>query len=106
MTGQSRPNPAVRAVSRWKVTEPVRLYLYGILAAVCVVLLAAGFITQDMSAALTGLAAAVLVAVPAAVAIRPSVYSLAGHINSLRQLRSAADVQAALDVPLDQKEAA
>jgi hypothetical protein len=43
----------------------------------------AGVLTEDLSAALTGVAAAVLVAVPSAVAVRRSVYSPAGHMDGL-----------------------
>lgn len=63
------------ALYSWKRTEPARLYLYGVLAAVVLVLAAVGAVTQDLAAALTGLAAAVLVAVPGAAAVRASVYS-------------------------------
>jgi hypothetical protein len=59
----------------WKRTEPARLYLYGLTAAVVLVLAVVGAVTQDLAAALTGLAAALLVGVPGAAAVRASVYS-------------------------------
>lgn len=78
----------------WKRTEPVRLYLYGVLAAVLVVLAVVGLVTQDLAAAITGVAAAVLVAVPGAAAVRASVVSPATY--SVKRQEDAARWAAAI----------
>jgi len=104
--GPRRANPAARALSRWKVTEPVRLYLYSVGSVLLLGLVLGGILTQEWSAYLTAALGVLLGVVPATEAARSSVYSLAGHIASLRQLRSAVDVQRALDVPLFDQEAA
>jgi hypothetical protein len=62
-------------LERWKQTEPVRLYVYGLLAAVLLALVVVGWMTEDLSAALTGILAALLVGVPGAEAARVSVIS-------------------------------
>lgn len=71
--------PSSSALARWKRTEPVRLYAYTVLVAVVLVLAAVYGYTEDLSAALTGLAAAVLGVVPAAEAARASVFSPAAE---------------------------
>jgi hypothetical protein len=71
-------NAPIRGVSwleRVKQSEPVRLYAYTVLAAVLTAAVAAGAVTGEWAHALTGVAAAVLGAVPAAEAARASVYS-------------------------------
>jgi len=89
----ARPTP-IRSRSllmRWKATEPARLYLFGLLAAVCTVLAAVGVITQDLSAALTGLVSALLVAVPGAWAVRSSVFSPDTHVRAVVATATARD---------------
>lgn len=98
ISSDRRPNPLIRTVTRWKLTEPVRLYLYGVGAVVLVGLVLGGVLTQEWSAYLTAALAVVLGVVPATEAARSSVYSLAGHITSLRQLRTARDLEIALEL--------
>jgi di/tricarboxylate transporter len=88
------------ALFTWKRTEPARLYAYAVLAAVLVVLAVVGWITEDLAAALTGVVAAVLAVVPAAAAIRASVYSPATRASermedSARWARMVRDREAA-----------
>lgn len=71
-------SPAVHGptlLQRWKDAEPVRLYAYTVLGALVLVLAGVGVVTEDLSAALTGLAAAVLGIPAAAEAGRASVLS-------------------------------
>lgn len=103
---ERRPNSVVRAVSRWKLTEPVRLYVYGVGSILIVGLVLAGWATQEWAAYLTAVLGVLLGGVPATEAARSSVYSLAGHLHSIRQLRSVADIQAALETPLFDQESA
>jgi hypothetical protein len=82
---QAKPAVSARpgGLSRLKLTEPARLHGYTILAALALVLVAAGLLTGEMGHALTGLAAAVLGIVPAVESIRGSVYSTAGHVQGI-----------------------
>lgn len=89
-------NRAAAAVQRWKLTEPVRLYLYGVGGVIVAGLVLAGYLTQEWSAYLMAALGVVLGVVPATEAARASVYSVAGHLHSLRQLHAARDVQNAL----------
>lgn len=84
---QVRP---IGAVQRWKLTEPVRLYLYGVGAVLLAGLALAGVLTGEWLD--YGLAAlGVLLAVPAGTeAARASVYSPAGVIRELEAVRDAA----------------
>jgi hypothetical protein len=88
---------AAEVVSRLKLTEPVRLYLYGVASIVLVGLTVAGVITEEWRAYFTAVAAVVLAVVPSAMAIRATVWSQASHIDSLRRLRSLRDIQLALE---------
>lgn len=85
----------LRGLARLKLTEPVRLYAYGVLSAVLVALVLVGTITQDWSAALTGIAAALL-GVPGVEAARATVYSPATHVAEVYQAVQvdAADLEA------------
>lgn len=49
-------------LKRWRATEPVRVYLYGIVLAVLLVLVAYGLLTAELVPLWAGLAAAVLLA--------------------------------------------
>lgn len=84
------PRPPVTArpgrLQRLKLTEPVRLYCYGLLSAVLVALVLVGTITEEWSAALTGIAAALL-GVPGVEAARATVYSPATNLRTLVQAR-------------------
>lgn len=66
--------PAVGRLARWKLTEPVRLYLWPVAALLAVSGLAGGFRDGDWWRAALFLAAAVCVALATAAA-RASVYS-------------------------------
>lgn len=80
---------AVGPLSRLKLTEPVRLYLYGLGAVVLVGLVLAGVITEEWRAyGLTALGV-VLGLVPATEAARASVYSTAGMVAQLRAAAAA-----------------
>ena len=76
-------------LARLKLSEPVRLYAYGILSAVVVALVLVGTITGEWGDALLGIVAAVLGVVPGAEAARASVYSPRTHMQDLLQLREA-----------------
>lgn len=95
-TGRTKPNRLVRTASQLKLSEPVRLYLYGVGGVIVTGLVLAGWLTDEWSAYLMAALGVVLGLVPAAEAIRASVYSTAGHIRSLRELRTAQDISAAL----------
>lgn len=104
-TGQLAAGPPTHRVSitqapsglaKLRLTEPVRLYLYGLGTVVLLGLVLAGVITEDWRDYGISALAVVLGLVPATEAARSSVYSLAGHLASLRQLRTAIDVQTAL----------
>ena len=75
----SRPGP----LARLKLSEPVRLYAYTVLAAILTALVLTGTITGAWQEALTGIAAAVLAVVPAAEAGRASVYSPRTHVRQI-----------------------
>lgn len=95
-TGRSQPNRLVLAASQLKLSEPVRTYLYGVAAMLAVGAVLAGWLTGQWATYLTALAGVLLGVVPATEAARASVYSYAGHIRSLRQLRTAQDITAAI----------
>lgn len=99
--GPIRPKAPRRSLAqvamRAKLTEPVRLYLYGVALIVITGLALAGILTQEWATFATAAAAVVLAVVPAAAAIRASVWSEAGHIASLRKLHAVRDVQLALE---------
>lgn len=78
---------AVGKLSRLKLSEPVRLYLYGLGGLALAALFLAGAITEEWQTfGLTALGV-VLGLVPATEAARASVYSTAGMV---RQLQAAA----------------
>jgi hypothetical protein len=95
-TGRYQPNRLALAASQLKLSEPVRLYLYGVGGVIVAGLVLAGWLTDDWSAYLMAALGVVLGVVPATEAARASVYSYAGHIHSLRQLRTAQDISDAL----------
>jgi hypothetical protein len=95
-TGRTKPNRLVLTASQLKLSEPVRTYLYGVGAVIVTGLVLAGWLTDDWSAYLMAALGVVLGVVPATEAARATVYSPAGHIRSLRQLRTAADITEAL----------
>jgi hypothetical protein len=84
------------AISRAKLTEPVRLYLGSVGAVIVAGLVLAGWLTQDWAAYCMAALGVILGLGPAGYAIRASVWSEAAHITSLRQLHSIQDVQRAL----------
>jgi hypothetical protein len=80
---RSHRNARPSAASRWKLAEPVRLYLWPVVLVLLVGAAGAGLVTQqwvDWSLPLLGLAASL---VGAGEAARASVYSTRGHIESL-----------------------
>lgn len=96
------PRPPVTArpgrLTRWKLTEPVRLYAYTVLAAVLLALVLVGTITDEWADALLGVAAAVLAVVPGAEAARASVYSPAGTLTAIRRAVDSSATGSALEV--------
>jgi hypothetical protein len=64
----------VPLLSRWQQSEPIRLYLYGLLGAVLPLLTIYGAMTGE-AAALWGAAAAAALGVPATEGLRSQVYS-------------------------------
>jgi hypothetical protein len=95
-TGRNQRRSLGVAVSQLKLAEPVRLYLYGVGGVIVAGLVLAGWLTDEWSAYLMAALGVVLGVVPATEAARASVYSTAGHIRSLRQLRTAQDITEAL----------
>lgn len=96
---ESKPSIVDRlalAITRAKLTEPVRLYLYSVGAVIVTGLLLGGWLTEEWGAYLMAALGVILGLVPAGYAIRASVWSQAGHMASLRQLHSIQDVQRAL----------
>lgn len=75
--------PKLGRVARWKLTEPLRLYVWPALLLLLVSGLSAGFRDGDWWRAALFLAAAGLVAL-ALEAARESVYSPAGMVRGLR----------------------
>lgn len=88
----------IRGLARLKQTEPVRLYAYSVLSAVLVALVLVGTITDDWSAALTGIAAAVL-GVPGVEAARASAYSPASHVAEVLESHRVGNLEDPTDVP-------
>ena len=91
--------PAVHSVGllrRWQDSEPVRLYLYGVLGAVLPLLLEYGLMTGS-TAALWSAAAAAVLGVPAVEGLRSQVFSprstvqsvVAAHRNGVTEGRKA-----------------
>lgn len=81
-----RPGP----VSSWKLSEPVRLYLYGVGSIVLLGLVLAGAITQDWQAYGLAALAEVLAVVPATEAARASVWSTRSLIRELARVGGGA----------------
>jgi hypothetical protein len=61
-------------MSRFRLTEPVRLYLYGIAVAAIAAAIGLGLVTESVGALIAGLVVAVL-AVPTTEVVRASVYA-------------------------------
>jgi hypothetical protein len=70
-------------LSRLKLTEPVRLYLYSLGSVLIAGLVLMGYLTGEWSAYLTGALAVVLGVGGGGEAARSSVYSPASHIQGL-----------------------
>jgi hypothetical protein len=68
---------------RWRLTQPVRLYCYSVLAAVAVAAVLVGALTQEWADALLAIVAAVLAVVPGAEAARLSVFTEAAHYRGM-----------------------
>jgi hypothetical protein len=75
-TTQSEPTVAARPglLRRLQLSEPVRLWLYGIAAAVVALMVYVGYMTEDLAPFVVALVAAVL-SVPAAESLRDQVWS-------------------------------
>jgi len=95
-TGRTRPKRLAMRASQLKLSEPVRLYLYGVGGVIVTGLVLAGWLTGEWAGYLTGALAVLLGLPPATEAARASVYSPAGQIRALRQLRTAQDLSRAL----------
>lgn len=76
----------VSILSRWKLTEPVRLYLYSLALVLVVGLQLAGWLTGDWVDYATSSAGVVLAVGAGAEAARASVYSPAGVVRELRKV--------------------
>lgn len=61
-------------LERWRESEPVRLYLWGVASSVVAASLVAGWLTAELAVAVTGVAAAVLM-LPATAWARRETYS-------------------------------
>lgn len=92
MTTQSAPIPTRTSVSarpgvlvRWKLTEPARLYLYGLAVVAVLGLTMAGVLTGEWSHYWLTAAGVVLGIVPATEAVRASVYSPAGMLTAVNR---------------------
>jgi hypothetical protein len=81
------PHPAVSArpgvLTRLKLSEPVRLYLYSLAVVALAGLTLAGYLTGEWSDYWAHAAGVLLGLVPAAEAVRASVYSPRGHVAGL-----------------------
>ena len=88
----------ISAVARWKLTEPVRLYLYGVGSIVLVGLALAGVLTGEwLDYGLTALGV-VLAVGTGTEAARASVYSPAGLIRELRADAAHRQIAAAMGI--------
>lgn len=94
-TGRLAAAPSAGLLARLRLTEPVRLYLYGLGVVLVTGLNLAGYLLGDWHDYALSSLAVVLGLVPAAEAARASVFSIGGHVASLRQLRTYQDVQRA-----------
>ena len=72
-------------LERWKAAEPVRLYLGTVAAAVIVLAVAAGWITQELAVAIAGVVGAVLMLGVGWWPVRNTVYSPASVDSLLDQ---------------------
>lgn len=93
---QVNVNARPGALSRWKLSEPVRLYVYALLVIALGGLTLAGYVTGDWAEYARTAAGVVLGLVPLAEFVRASVYSPAGHISDL--WRMGAEVRAGAQV--------
>lgn len=93
---QNRPRRLTLAISKAKLSEPVRLYLYSLGVLILGALVLLGCITGEWQDYLLAALPIVLGLPPTVWAVRSSVYSYAGHINALRQLRTAQDLSDAI----------
>jgi hypothetical protein len=78
------PTHAVPRLNRWKLTEPVRLYLWPVAVLLIVGGVAGGIVTQDYGDWALSVLGGLLTAGGAAAA-RSSVYSTAGVVREMRR---------------------
>ena len=86
----TRPAPAVPGrqplLTRWKLTEPVRLYLYSVLVTVVIPgAVLAGWLTGDWTEWALGAVGTVLTVGVGGEAARSTVYSPVGMVGAARQ---------------------
>lgn len=80
-------------LARWRLTEPVRLYLYGIVMVLIVGLQLAGYLTGEWLPYAVSSAGVVLAVGGAGEAVRASVYSPAGTVRAVRAGVAAASAR-------------
>lgn len=90
MTDQANGQPRTRGLASLRLTEPVRLYLYGVGSLILAGLVLGGVLTQDWQDWGLAMLAEVLAVVPATEAARATVYSPA---TAMRQLVAAVNTR-------------